>query len=75
MFDSPDAIARGFANGAMFANPSRSECTFDVATLFPRRRLARLVGSFDQDPDTNDGSRLGSTLTLGPLDALVVRAI
>lgn len=46
------------------ANPSGSEYPFDVAALFPRRRFARIVGSFDQDPDTNDGSRLGSTLTL-----------
>jgi hypothetical protein len=75
MFASPDAIARGFANGAMFANPSGSAFTFDVAGLFPGRRFARINGSVDQDPATNDGSALGSTLTLDPLDALVVRSV
>ena len=74
VFASPDAIARGFAGGAVFANPSKHDVTFDVAALFPRRRFTRIVGSIDQDPDTNDGSRVGATLTLGSLDALVVRA-
>lgn len=73
VFESPDAITRGFASGAMFANPSGSEHTFDVARLFPRRRFARITGSIGQDPDTNDGSTVGPTLTLGPLDALIVR--
>ena len=75
MFAAPDAIARGFAKGAVFANPSGHDVTFDVATLFPRRRFARIVGSTDQDPATNNGARIGSSLVLGPLDALVVRAV
>ncbi len=74
MFAAPDAITREFAKGAVFANPSGNDFTFDVATLFPGRSFTRIAGSVDQDPATNDGSRLGSTLTLGPLDALVVRA-
>lgn len=74
-FAAPDAIARGFAKGAVFANPSGHDVTFDVATLFPRRRFARIVGSADQDPATNNGAPIGSSLVLGPLDALVVRAV
>ena len=75
MFAAPDAIVRGFSNGAMFANPSGHEVTFDVASLFPRRRFARIFGSADQDPATNDGAKIGPTLTLDALDALVVRAV
>ncbi len=75
VFAAPDTIVRGFSRGAVFANPSGHEADFDVAALFPGRRFNRIVGSSDQDPITNDGSSLGSMLTLGPLDALVVRAV
>lgn len=75
MFAGSDSIVRGYARGAVFANPSDSDVTFDVAALFPGRSFARITGSADQDPVTNDGTGLGSTLTLGPLDALVVRAV
>ncbi len=75
IFAAPDAIARAFVAGAMFANPSAAEYAFDVASIFPRRRFRRLTGSLDQDPHANDGSEVGSTLTLGPLDALVVRSV
>ena len=75
MFAAPEAIARGFTKGAMFANPSRHEVTFDVAALFPGRSFTRITGNVDQDPVTNDGRGVGSTLTLGPLDALVVRTV
>lgn len=74
-FAAPDAIARGFGVGAMFANPSNDEFEFDVAALFPNRRFARIIGSPDQDPVTNDGTSIGPRLTLDALDALVVRAI
>jgi len=75
MFAAPDAILRGFAKGAMFANPSAHAVTFDVAAIFPGRRFARIRGHDDQDPITNDGSSIGSRLKLGALDALVVRAV
>ncbi len=75
VFAAPDAIVRGFTRGAMFANPSGSEVSFDVADLFPGRRFARIEGNLDQDPATNDGSVLGSTLAVPALDALVVRAV
>ncbi len=75
MFASPDALVRAFTQGAMFANPSGHDVTFDVAALFPGRQFARIVGSANQDPVTNDGASIGPTLTLGPLDALVVRAV
>lgn len=75
MFAAPDAIVRGFSGGAMFANPSGAAISFDVASLFPGRGFARISGSADQDPITNDGSSVGPSLTLGPLDALVVCAV
>lgn len=75
LFAAPDAVVRGFAGGAVFANPSGSAVTFDVAALFPGRQFTRLPGSAGQDPITNDGSLVGPTLTLPPLDALVVRAL
>lgn len=75
MFAAPDAVVRAFSKGAVFANPSGQQVSFDVAALFPGQRLARIIGHADQDPVTNDGSELGSTLTLGPLDALVVRTL
>lgn len=74
VFAAPDAIAREFTRGAVFANPSGRDVTFDVAALFPGRRFARIVGSLGQDSATNDGSRLGPTLTLRDLDALLVLA-
>lgn len=75
MFGAPDAIVRGFARGAMFANPSGADYEFDVAGLFPGRRFARILGSPDQDPDTNDGTSIGSKVIVPPLDALLVRAV
>lgn len=75
MFAAPDAIVRGFSGGAMFANPSGAAVSFDVAALFPNRQFTRITGSADQDPVTNDGTSVGSALTLSALDALVVRAV
>ncbi len=67
---SADAMVREFANGVVLANPSPRPCVFDLADLFPGRRLSRLRGSRQQDPETNDGAAVEGRLTLGPKDAL-----
>ncbi len=68
----PDATCRMFRHGAVFANPSSISYSFDVATLAPGRRFTRFRGTAEQDPQTNDGSAIGQTLSLPPLDALLV---
>jgi hypothetical protein len=68
---APDVMYRVFENGAVFANPSEQAVELDVATLLPDLHFRRLRGSADQDPATNDGTPLGSTLTLPALDALI----
>ncbi|ABK17346.1 hypothetical protein [Syntrophobacter fumaroxidans] len=67
----PDLMYREFEGGAVFANPSDAPATFDLGALCPTGSFRRLSGSPDQDPATNDGNPLGSTLTLPALDALV----
>jgi hypothetical protein len=65
-----DAICREYEHGAALANPSLHPYAFDMAKLFPRQRFRRLKGSENQDPATNDGSAVGTSLTLGPRDAI-----
>lgn len=73
-FDGPDAMYQLYENGAVFANPSGLvPHTYDLAGTFPGITFRRINGTPDQDPATNDGSLLDATLTLGPLDALLVR--
>lgn len=72
---SPDLAYREFEHGAVFANPSDSPATFDVAALFPTQAFRRLAGSVEQDPMTNNGQLLGTTLTIPAIDALVVARV
>ncbi len=65
-----DAICREYEHGAVLANPSMHQYTFDMAELFPGQRFRRLKGSPKQDPNTNDGSPVGTSITLGPRDAI-----
>lgn len=67
---APDAMAREYEGGAVLANPSAHEVTFDLATLFPGGSFRRLQGTTLQDPRTNNGEPVGATVTLGPRDAL-----
>lgn len=67
-----DLAYREFENGAVFANPSDAEASFDVAGFFPRAVFHRIAGSPDQDPETNNGESIGDTLVLPALDALLV---
>lgn len=71
----PDAMYREFENGLVLANPSLHSFTFDLPALFPNKTWRRLRGSLQQDPQTNDGSRVQGALTLPARDALfLVRA-
>ena len=65
-----DALAREFAHGVVLSNPSLSNHTFDLATLFPGRSFQRLQGSALQDPVVNDGTAVGDTVVVGPRDGL-----
>ncbi|MFQ5478948.1 MAG: hypothetical protein ACE5E4_10060, partial [Candidatus Binatia bacterium] len=70
----PDVVAREFEHGLVLANPSNSDFTFDINALTPGRSYRRLQGSPEQAPEFNDGSLLGPTLALGPLDAAFLLA-
>ncbi len=65
-----DAGYRLFDNGAVFVNPSLHPHTFDVGSLGSYVRLTATAG---QDSTVNDGSSVGSSLTVAPTDAIVVR--
>ncbi len=69
-----DALYREFQRGLVLANPSPRPYTFDLEKLLPGRRFRRLRGSSRQDPQTNDGSPVRGTLTLGPKDGLFLIA-
>ena len=66
----PDAMYREFERGVVVANPSLHPCTFDMSALFPGRTFRRLRGSAKQDPDSNNGARVGPALELRAKDAL-----
>jgi hypothetical protein len=70
VYAGPDALYREFEQGLVLANPSDRPYAFDLAGLFPGQRLRRLQGSPGQDPQTNDGSQVGRTVTIGAKDAL-----
>ncbi|MFW6161733.1 MAG: hypothetical protein ACODAJ_03135 [Planctomycetota bacterium] len=66
----PDAMVRAFERGVVVANPAPRPYTFDLAAIFPGQAFRRLQGSPRQDPETNNGEAVGTTLTLGAKDAL-----
>jgi hypothetical protein len=70
-----DRRYREYENGAVFANPSTRECTFDVESMFPGVTLRRIDGSENQDPRTNNGALVGERLTLAAKDALFVEKV
>ena len=66
----PDAMMREFEHGLVVANPSSHPFTFDLAKLCPGEHFRRFKGTPGQDPETNSGAPIGSSLTLSPKDAL-----
>jgi len=69
-FAHPDAIYREFEHGLVLANPSPRPYEFDLEKLLPGRAFRRLKGSALQDPATNDGSPVGGSVTLEPMEGL-----
>jgi hypothetical protein len=69
-YSHPDTMYREFEHGIVLANPSNDPYTFDLAELFPGQSFRRLKGSEKQDPQTNDGSRVGHTVELQARDGL-----
>jgi hypothetical protein len=67
---APDITLRSFTNGLVIANPAPHGATVDLAKLYPGNHFRRLQGSSQQDPETNDGSRVTAPLELAAKDAL-----
>ena len=67
---APDAMAREYERGAVLANPSMREYTFDLGALFPGGRFRRFRGTELQDTLTNNGEAVGGTVRLGERDGL-----
>ncbi len=66
----PDAMYREYENGVVLANPAPRPFTFDLARLLPGRTYRRIRGTPRQDPETNDGSPVGDSVTLQPKEGL-----
>jgi hypothetical protein len=71
----PDVVYRVFEHGMVLANPSRAPYEFDLKTLSPGRKYARIPGTATQDPQTNNGSAVGATIVLGERDGLFLRRL
>jgi len=65
-----DLVYREFENGLVIANPSPAEITIDLAARFGGQHFRRLLGSPNQDPETNNGQAVGSRLAIPARDAL-----
>ncbi len=65
-----DAMYRLFENGLVVANPGNTDVAFNLEEIAPGRRFRRFTATSNQDTVTNDGSRTGKSLILGPRDAL-----
>jgi hypothetical protein len=66
---------RDFENGLVIVNPLNQTITLsagDVAGPFGRTGIKRILGT--QAPDVNNGQPLGSSLTLQPMDAVILLA-
>ncbi|MHC4675925.1 MAG: hypothetical protein ACYTBZ_25830, partial [Planctomycetota bacterium] len=66
----PDTMLREFEKGLVLANPSLRPFTFNLAELVPGKYFRRLQGSSKQDPQTNDGGKVGDAVVIPPRDGL-----
>ncbi len=65
-----DAMVREYEQGVVLANPSAKPFDFDLAKLFPNRKLRRIQATPLQDTTTNNGQPASGTVTLAPRDGL-----
>lgn len=70
----PDVAYRLFENGLVLANPGDRPFTFNLKQIAPARGYRRIRGRASQDPRTNDGSRVGESVTLAARDGLFLIA-
>jgi len=63
-------VCRVFENGLVIANPGRKPQTVRLDSVSPGRTYRRFKGTSKQDPETNNGQPVGSTIKLGERDAL-----
>jgi len=66
----PDVMLREFEHGLVLANPSLEPFEFNIDKLSPGKKYRRLQGSPNQDPQTNDGSKVGDSVIIPPRDGL-----
>ena len=74
-----DRMVRAFEHGAALLNASQTAYTFDLARLFPGRRLSRIKASTGSqsplnDPAVNTGEPARDSVSLGPFSGLVLMA-
>lgn len=63
---SSGAFYREYDNGIILVNPSLGSYTFDLAKISPGHTYRRIAGK----SSVNDGSKISSSVTLAPVDAL-----
>ena len=66
---SPSLLYREFENGVVLVNPSLNWHTFRLHELFGEQTFSRLKGR--RFP--NDGSRVGNSIEIGPLDGVFLK--
>lgn len=69
-YHHPDAMYRQYEHGLVLANPAPRPYSFDLGQLLPGQRFRRLQATPGQDTKTNDGSLVGTVITLGPKEGL-----
>ncbi|OPZ16949.1 MAG: hypothetical protein BWZ10_01314 [candidate division BRC1 bacterium ADurb.BinA364] len=70
IFNAEDRWVGEYENGAILVNPATSTQAFDLARLFPGHVFRRILGSANQDPETNDGSIASARVKIPGMDAL-----
>ncbi len=70
VFAHPDAMYRVFENGIVLANPSDHNFEFDLSKIAPNTVFKHIQASLLQDLKTNNGTEVGSKVTLGARDGL-----
>ncbi|HUW59791.1 MAG TPA: hypothetical protein VMZ06_02200 [Candidatus Bathyarchaeia archaeon] len=70
VYNAPDLVVREFEHGIVLANPSNHEHAFDLGGMFRGQIFRRIQAHPEQSPTTNNSKRVGTTVEIGPRDAL-----